>query len=245
MNVIDLLLSEPEEDKPQYRTAIEEVYAHLREDVLSGVLPPGERLRVEKLRADFGVSATTVREALSRLMSETLVVSESQKGFRVAPISIEDFKAISALRKELEKMALRESLKRGDDGWEAGIVAAFHKLSKVEELIKVDPEANGARWEKCNLDFHNALVSACQNRWLFYFRNILQSQSSRYLRLALKTSIKERDVHAEHEAIFKAALARNTADISDLIDQHIDRTFSSVAHVDDAVPAKPPVRTRS
>ena len=105
----------------------------------------------------------------------------------------------------------------------SGIVAAFHKLSKVEELIKVDPEANGARWEKCNLDFHNALVSACQNRWLFYFRNILQSQSSRYLRLALKTSIKERDVHAEHEAIFRAALARNSAEISDLIDQHIDQ----------------------
>ena len=228
MSVVDLLLMETSDDKPQYRTAIEEVYAKLRGEILTGALKPGERLRVERLRADFGVSATTVREALSRLMSETLVVSESQKGFRVAPLSPEDFRSISELRRELEKMALRESLRLGDDSWEAAVVAAFHKLSKVEELTKIDPVAYAERWDICNFDFHNALVGACQNRWLFYFRAILQSQSSRYLRLALKNSAKERDVHAEHEAILKAALNRDADEICRLIEIHIDRTYEFI-----------------
>ena len=51
------------------KAAIEEVQTSLREDILSGKLAPRSRLPIEALRAQFGVSSSTLREALSRLMS--------------------------------------------------------------------------------------------------------------------------------------------------------------------------------
>ncbi len=71
-----------------YRTLIERTYGQLREDILDGKLVPGEKLLVEHLKSRYDVGAGTVREALSRLVSEAMVVAEGQRGFTVAPVSL-------------------------------------------------------------------------------------------------------------------------------------------------------------
>lgn len=210
------------------KTIIEAVYNELRERIVSGAIAPETKLRVEPLRQEFGVSATTVREALARLSAETLVTSESQRGFRAAPISLEDFRQITHLRAILEKAAVIEAVARGDDEWEASVVAAFHKLSKIELAMKSDPKGHAAEWEQRNRDFHQALIQACGNNWLFHLRDILLTQTSRYLRIAVATSADRRDVHAEHVAIFEAALARDAEKVGELIEQHICRTLDFV-----------------
>ena len=80
------------------RTLIEHAYTRLRDDIVSGQLVPGEKLRVEHLKERYGVSAGTLREAITRLASDALVVTEGQRGFRVAPITIEDLEDITNLR---------------------------------------------------------------------------------------------------------------------------------------------------
>ena len=67
------------------RTLIESAYAELRDDIIEGVLAPGEKLRVEHLKDRYGVGAGTLREAITRLVSDALAVAEGQRGFRVAP----------------------------------------------------------------------------------------------------------------------------------------------------------------
>jgi DNA-binding GntR family transcriptional regulator len=210
------------------KTIIEMVYRQLRERIVSGAITPNSKLRVEPLRQEFGVSATTVREALARLAAETLVTSESQRGFRAAPISFEDFRQITQLRAILESTAIAESVARGDDEWEASAVAAFHKLTKIERVMKDDPGRHAAEWERRNRDFHQALIGACPNKWLFHLRDILVTQSSRYLRIAVATSTDRRDVHAEHEEILNAALARDATRAAALINQHIRKTLDFV-----------------
>jgi DNA-binding GntR family transcriptional regulator len=49
------------------RTLIERAYAQLRDDIIEGLLAPGEKLRVEHLKARYGVGAGTLREAITRL----------------------------------------------------------------------------------------------------------------------------------------------------------------------------------
>lgn len=213
------------------KTVIEAVYNELRERIVSGAIAPDTKLRVEPLRQEFGVSATTVREALARLSAETLVTSESQRGFRAAPISLEDFRQITQLRAILEKSAVIDAIEHGDDEWEASVVAAFHKLSKIELAMKADLEGHAAEWERRNRDFHQALIQACDNAWLFHLRDILLTQTSRYLRIAVATSADRRDVHAEHEAIYNAALARDAEKAAELIEQHICRTLDFVTEV--------------
>jgi len=65
-----------------------------------------------------------------RLVAEGLVVLEDHKGFRVAPVSQEEMLDIANTLLELEAIAIRQAIEKGDDRWEADIVARFHELSK-------------------------------------------------------------------------------------------------------------------
>ncbi len=215
--------------RPGSPTLVQATYDSMREDILSGRLQPGTKLRAEALKERYNVGASTLREALNLLVGEALVASEGQKGFRVTPMSEADFRDIVRVRKMLETQALRESIEQGDDDWEADVVAAFHRLSRIEERVSDDPAGLSGEWEERNRAFHAALISACPSRWLHHFIGILFHQSERYRRIAFSQSqgpVKRRDVHAEHEAIYEAAIARDVAQACALTEQHIDRTLS-------------------
>jgi DNA-binding GntR family transcriptional regulator len=209
-------------------TLIEGAYLRLRRDIIEGRLPPGEKLRVEHLKERYGIGAGTLREALSLLLSDALVVSEGQRGFHVAPMSLSDLEDITRNRILLESEALRQSIASGDDEWEANLVAAFHKLSKSEEKLGGGAPGDLREWELRNRDFHEALIAACESRWLRYLIGLLYRQSERYRHIVISDRSIPRDVHAEHTAVFDAALARDTAQASKAIERHIFLTFESI-----------------
>jgi len=70
-------------------------YRRIRADILFGRLPPGRKLKLDRLRDDYTASVSTLREVLSRLSSEKLVVAEGQRGFEVAPVSARNLKEIA------------------------------------------------------------------------------------------------------------------------------------------------------
>ncbi|MEO0691906.1 MAG: GntR family transcriptional regulator, partial [Pseudomonadota bacterium] len=65
-------------------TAVQRIEAALMEDIASGALQPGERLDEVKLTERFGVSRTPVREALTRLAAQDILVQGEKRGVRVA-----------------------------------------------------------------------------------------------------------------------------------------------------------------
>ena len=69
----------------------EDVALALRADILGGLRLPGERVQLDELRQEFGVSLSPIREGLARLVGEGLVIPVGQRGYRVAPISVEEF----------------------------------------------------------------------------------------------------------------------------------------------------------
>lgn len=208
------------------KTLVESAYRTLRRDIIEGRLPPGEKLRVEHLKDHYRVGAGTLREALSLLIADALVVSQGQRGFRVAPVSLEDFKDITRTRVMLECEALRQSMAMGDDAWEGELLAAFHRLSKAEERLG-DPAAR-ADWEERNRVFHEVLISACPSRWIKHFLAILYQQAERYRRLSIELRPIPRDVHAEHEELLQATLARDVDRATQAMAEHIRRTFEAI-----------------
>ena len=66
---------------------IDQAYEHLKGDILATRLAPGAPLIIARLIERTGLGWTPLREALSRLEAENLVVSEPNKGYRVAPVS--------------------------------------------------------------------------------------------------------------------------------------------------------------
>jgi DNA-binding GntR family transcriptional regulator len=215
-----------EADEP--KTLAEAAYRQLRRDIIEGVHRPGEKLRVEHLKDQYEVGAGTLREALQLLVTDALVVAQGQRGFRVAPISLDDFEDITRTRVLLETSALQQSIELGDDTWEANVVAAFHMLSRAEEKLVDGAKGTREEWELRNRAFHEVLISACPSRWIRHFQNILYHQSERYRRLSLFRQPIPRDVHAEHQAIVDAALARNSAEATRILSDHILRTLDAV-----------------
>lgn len=203
------------------KTLTDYVYGQLRADIISGKLAPKSKLKIEHLRTEYGVGATPLREALSRLSSDGFVITEGQRGFRVSPISPEDLDDVTELRVTLELKALRNSLQHGKDDWESRVVATYYQLSKIEEL---DLFANLEVWEQRNHDFHWALISACTSKWLLHFYHILYDQHKRYRNISLVANLGQRDVRREHQRIYDAALARDVDTACREVEAHIRQT---------------------
>ncbi len=216
----------PPLDEP--KTLVEGAYRQLRRDIIEGRHPPGEKLRVEHLKDQYQVGAGTLREALALLVSDSLVVAQGQRGFRVSPISLSDIEDITRTRVLLECEALRQSMTAGDQAWEADVVSAFHRLTRAEEKLASDVEGAVNEWEERNRLFHEKLIAACPSRWTRQFLGVLYQQSERYRRISVLTRPVPRDVHDEHEKIFEATIARDTKTATKLLGGHIMRTFRAI-----------------
>ncbi|MCP5231431.1 MAG: FCD domain-containing protein [Zoogloeaceae bacterium] len=214
-------------DADEPRTLAEAAYRRLRRHIIEGVRRPGEKLRVEHLKDAYEVGAGTLREALQLLITDGLVVAQGQRGFRVAPISLVDFEDITNTRVLLETEALRQSIALGDDAWEAAVLGAFHRLSRAEARLEGEESAR-EEWEERNRIFHEVLSSACPSQRIRHFQTILYQQSERYRRLSLFKRPIPRDVHAEHQAIVDAALARDAVAATRILSEHILRTLEAV-----------------
>ena len=104
-------------------------YRRIRSDVVFGRLRPGQKLKLEALKETYGVSVSTLREILSRLTAEGLVIAEGRRGFEVPPVSIDNLKELADLRLLLESHAMQVSFENADVEWEGRVVSAHHKLA--------------------------------------------------------------------------------------------------------------------
>ena len=124
----------PEPAEGGGQTLSSSIAGTLRTAISNGELIPGSKLRLDELRMMFGVSLSPLREALSRLSAEGFVVTEDQRGYRVAPISRQNLEEVTKLRALAETFALRESIRNGDDAWEGGVVASLYRINKFEKV---------------------------------------------------------------------------------------------------------------
>lgn len=199
-------------------SATRKAFQSIREQILTGDLIPGERLKVDRLKRDLDTGASPIREALSLLTSEQLVVRVDQRGFRVSSVSAEQFKEILKLRCSLEEMALRESILNADAVWEEALVLAHHRLSRVAR-------ENIAEFEKLHKNFHMALLAHCRSPILLQFCDQLYDLNIRYRNLAGRSgTYARRDVAQEHRDILDAAVQRDADLASSKLFEHYQRT---------------------
>lgn len=207
------------EAEAQSRTLALDVFESLRADILSSKLAPGTKLRFEDLRNTYGVGLSPLREALSRLAENRLVVAAGQRGFRVPLASVDDIRDVAMVRKEIEGLALRLSLQNGDDAWEARVVASRHKLTLLE---RGDKNVTEDEWESRHREFHYTLVSACQSQTLLHLHGLLTDQFDRYRRLSAKSRLPNSPRALVHQRLVDAALSRKADLAVKVLQDHID-----------------------
>ena len=196
MNIID-------DTGAKETSATRGAYLTLRDMILTGALPAGQKLKIEQLRGVLQTGASPVREALSLLTSDMLVERIDQRGFRAAPANKANFEEILALRCTLEDLALRQSIDRATPEWEERLVLTHHRMKKATGQ-------ETAVFEEAHKTFHMALLANSGSPMLERFCAQLYDLNIRYRYLAASNSTyQRRDVSAEHEDILEATVQRD------------------------------------
>lgn len=214
---------------------ITDAYQRLRREILHGELLPGERLRVADLQARYRLGLTPIREALMRLSSEGLVDNSANRGARVRRTTIAELRDLMETRRKVEAWCLTQSMAKGNAEWEAEILSRLHLLARAALPDSPQDLARAEEWEKLHRAFHFALVAACGSEWLLRIWNMLVDHSERYRKLRLlhrgAAMADVRDLNAEHGAIARAVIDRDSATALDLMDRHLRRTEEAVARL--------------
>jgi DNA-binding GntR family transcriptional regulator len=203
-----------------YDSIGEKAYRRIRSDILFGRLLPSQKLKLDRLREDYCASVGTLRELLSRLATEGLVVAEGQRGFEVAPVSAANLREIAALRLLLESHALTQSFAVGDMDWEGRVVAADHKLSAIEKRLLSGERTDTETWKRYDWEFHHALISDCGSNALLETHAPVYDK---YLRYQMVAGIFRGETAArEHKKLLDCALSRDAATARDVLTVHVE-----------------------
>ncbi len=221
----------PAADHPLSKT--ENAYRTLRSEILQAHLRPGQALKLSVLGSTYDLSWTPLREALSRLESDRLVVAQHNRGYIVAPLRQEDLEDLQRTRLAVELPALLESMQRGGEAWESAVITAHYRLSRCPSPLETRDTTALAAWEERHDHFHTALLSACSSGWLLHFQQQIGDQLRRYHRILGALSHGDTDGGAgaplpatvalqHHTQLMEAALERDAARATALMAEHAE-----------------------
>jgi DNA-binding GntR family transcriptional regulator len=208
------------------RTLSGAVYAQIRSDILAGRYTPGSKLSPRVIATQSTVSLSVVREALTRLTEQGLVVSEPQLGFSVVGLDIDDVRDLSRVRILIEGGALRDAVLNADVDYEAGIVASHHRMVRNAPSKEDGTERVTEEWARAHADFHRALIAACPSPRLRDLADSMRETAELYRRWSgsFPTQQPPRDIAAEHRGLMDAALDRDADLAARLLTEHINNT---------------------
>lgn len=221
-------LAPPPDLNAAAETLTERVTALLQRDILSGTLPPDSKLRIQALAARLDIGTTPIREGLSRLASQGLVQAIGQRGFRVASVSKADLEDITRTRTLIEVEALRLSMARGDDLWEAGIVASLHRIRHFTARDAGRFREGVGDFDAVHKAFHTALIAACGSQRLLDLHSALYDQAYRYRRVMMARFERPSELDDEHQILADLTLARDAARATAKLADHLSSTLAIV-----------------
>lgn len=205
----------------------ESAYRNIRADIIAGRFPPGTKLQIDDLKARYGLSASPLREALARLISQGFVSVESQRGFRVAAMSADDLADITLARQVVEVAALKRAIERGDDAWEADILGAYHRLDRYVARLEGKPIENLGEFGELHKAFHVALIAACGSPRLLDEQSRLYDQAERYRHGMMQNFLVVQGVGImdEHKQLMDMVLARDATRACAGLHHHLSHTY--------------------
>lgn len=213
-------------------TTSEMIYQALKQDIIRGVYPSGEKIKLESIKERYNVSYSPLREALSRLAENQLLINSGQRGFRVPEMSKSQFEDITETRIKLECMALEMAMIKGDMEWESRVVASYHLLSQQEKCIHEQGDTSQEsrdRLDHVHEAFHQALLSGSKSEWLLFFVKSLNAQFDRYRRYSVTFQFTGSSSVTYHLKLKDLALDRNIPEAIKVLEEHIRHSAKTIS----------------
>jgi DNA-binding GntR family transcriptional regulator len=193
----------------------------VREMIMLGELPVGTRIRQRELAMELRVSRTPMREALSKLASEGLVVMDPSGQAVVCRSSIEDLEELYEIRQELEAMA-------------AGHATEHCRPEDVEQLRRIigdiDRASSANEWVRRNAEFHHALYRIAGRTELARLIDSLRVRTEVYVRMLVQSGSGD-EAQRDHRDIVDALEAGDADAVRALVRKHLQHTCDRVTAV--------------
>jgi len=195
----------------------EDIYEALLTQLIALKIPPGEKLSIDALVRDFGVSQTPIRAALIRLEAEGLVVRKHNVGYSAAPIpSGERFRDIYDFRLLLEPAAAAMATERIKPGQRTALVELSQEM---EATMNVESVATYGRFAVLDARFHEMIAEACGNELIIESLGRLYTHMHLF-RLRYHTTVTG-DAIKEHASILAAIQAGDAVAAAGAMRAHI------------------------
>jgi DNA-binding GntR family transcriptional regulator len=189
----------------------ERAYSSLREALMRGQLRPGERLRLRPMSVRFGISATPMREALLRLVSEKALALDARGTVAVPTLTLDQLLEIRSIRTDLEGRAAAAAAKIASDGDIDelanihGQMSLCHKLKQFEKAIDLNTEFHLLL---CRLGRLPVLYDLVEGLWVrcgpilsHLYDGGLPEDWDAHAHLRILTALRNRDPDAARQAI--------------------------------------------
>ncbi len=217
---------------------VEALVKHLREQILTGRIAPGEKIVARKIQEEFDISHIPIREALARLEAEDLVVNVPRKGALAAPVSVEELIDIYDLRRIIEpEVAVRSAMLMDYDHVEA-IRAALASTDSASRA------PTSERFTAANRRFHEAMLAPVANPTIMRTLSHLWRMSDRYLRLGMAIPDSVEVTCQQHHDIFEAMRSRDKHAIRTTVSLHLTLADAAIQSLERANPAHKGNRVR-
>jgi GntR family carbon starvation induced transcriptional regulator len=205
----------------------DQIVEDVREDIRSLRLLPQSKLKVRLLEQHYKVGQSPIREALSALVGEGLVVRESRRGFRVKPASLRDFDDLTQTRITLETALLQNALAHPRDGWHEQVTSALSAIlsndHQVGDVRPVDRE-----WERDHRHYHFTLIDAYRSPLQTRLLQNIYTQYDRYRLLAIPRRAFLAVTAHDHREMSNLASAGDFEGAKKLLSQHIQDTSAAI-----------------
>jgi DNA-binding GntR family transcriptional regulator len=201
----------------EVRALPDRIYEVLREQIVTGDLSGDTAVRQDSLASTLGVSKIPVREALTRLHQDGLVTRIPNRGWFVAPLSLQEAEEIYALRLSLEPAAAARACMSATPSRRAAVESAYASLTATADL-------GLASIAKRNREFHLALVNDPARPLTVQLLERLSLLAERYVLQHLRPEGRGDRARREHTALHAAWLAGSADSVAELLQAHITQT---------------------
>ncbi len=202
-------------------TLVDRLVKLLQESILSGEIKPRTRISEASVAEEFGVSRAPAREALQRL-EEMNLVRKNHLGREVVEFSREEFSQLYEVKNVIEAYGVMKG----------SLLAKEEDLAKLESiLLQMEQslaQSDLKQLRKLNYEFHDLMVSCCQNEKLIEMYSALVKKIRWATSLSLELPARPKESFKEHKLIYEAFKQRDSVKLRALMEDHSNNNLRRI-----------------
>ena len=208
--------TEMEQPLTGFQTKTDLVYERLRTAILNGEMRPGERLNIDAMARQLGISKIPLREAIQRLAGQGLVVQPNpHAASMVAPLSLREMRGVYLARGALEGLAARVAAETISDGELAALTELHEQMAFRYQRGTLAPLSD------LNRQFHNTIADATRYATLRELTDLTLLRVQHY-RVGIRVAPAWDQVIQEHAAILAALRAHDPVAAEQAARDHVE-----------------------